>query len=211
VLLTGAGAASTVLAAACLFRLHPPELLLLLPHAAANCYLQVLALQALQPLLLVSPSLSQQHSMLLEALLADPGTPAALQLQAVTAASQMVAARPAQSQGLVLQLEQLLLRGLAAAARAGLYPTPSTTAAAEHADNDLDSPQPGQQEPVIGPKQRAESAAAAAGVGAVDVLCCAAGVYAVLLLGEKLLLAPRSWKVVAAGLLAAGRAQVGYV
>jgi hypothetical protein len=42
----------------------------------------------------------------------------------------------------------------------------------------------------------------------VDVLAGAAGVYAVLLLGEKLLLAPRSWKVVAAGLLAAGRLQV---
>jgi hypothetical protein len=171
----------------------------------------VLALQALQPLLLVSPALSQQHSTLLEALLADPCTPAALQLQAVTAASQLIAARPAQSQGLVLQLEQLLLRGLAAAAAAaGLYSTPLTTAAAEHADNALESPQPRQQEPVTGPKEHAESAAAA-GSSAVDVLCCAAGVYAVLLLGEKLLLAPRSWKVVAAGLLAAGHAQVGYV
>jgi hypothetical protein len=80
----------------------------------------------------------------------------------------------------VLQLEQLLLRGLA-------------TAAAETGSTDA------QQDNVCAVVPAAAESAAAT----VGVLSCAAGAYAVLLLGEKLLLAPRSWKVMAAGLLAA--------
>lgn len=81
--------------------------------------MQVLALQALQPLLLCSSTLSSQHSILLAALLADPSTPSALQLQAVATASELIAAAPARNQLLVQKLEQLVLQGLAAADSCG--------------------------------------------------------------------------------------------
>ncbi|KAF6254508.1 hypothetical protein COO60DRAFT_1642297 [Scenedesmus sp. NREL 46B-D3] len=179
-----------------------PVLLQLLAGPEVPTHVQVLALQALQPLLLVSPALCQQHSTLIEALLADPSTPAGLQLQAVTAAGQLIAARPAQSQGLVLQLEQLLLRGLAAAAADA-----SPAAAATRANASEQQTEHGQQPKVAQLEETTAAALVAESAGYVDVLCCAAGVYAVLLLGEKLLLAPRSWTVVAAGLAAAGQLQ----
>lgn len=75
-------------------------------HACA----QVLALQALQPLLLVCGRAAGEHMCVLVRLLAGPGTPPALQLQVVTTAGALISARPVQSRPLVKQLQQLLLR-----------------------------------------------------------------------------------------------------
>jgi hypothetical protein len=144
----------------------------------------VLALQALEPLLLVSADLSKRHSSSLAALLLPHSTglqpqPAALLLAAVGTSGRLITARPAESSVLVQHLEELMLCALAEGFSEGQL------AGAE-----------------------VPAAVAAAAAAAVPAAVAAARWYSQLLLSEKLLLTGRSWGLVAAGLLAEGRMQV---
>jgi hypothetical protein len=144
--------------------------------------MQVLALQATEPLLLVSAQLASQHSSTLAALLTGPHVPPALSLQAVATAGTLITTRPAESSILVQHLEQLLLKALATAG--------SSSSSSGRGGDD------GQQHRVQGSgmEQQQWSAAAAA--------VAAAKWYCRLLLSEKLLLTGYSWGIVAQGLLA---------
>jgi hypothetical protein len=144
----------------------------------------VLALQALEPLLLVSADLSKRHSSSLAALLLPHTTglqppPAALLLAAMGASGRLITARPAESSVLVDHLEQLMVCALADGGGDGQL------AGAEVA-----------------------TAPAAAVPAAMVAAVAAAKWYSQLLLSEKLLLTGRSWGLVAAGLLAEGPVQV---
>jgi hypothetical protein len=153
------------------------------------CWSQVLALRALQPLLLVSADMSSKHQALLSSLLGSSSTPAALQLQAVATTGAVVACRPAQHSHLVRQLEQLILYHPADSA--AICPT---TAGAEGVQASAPS--------ICRLLAHGGNATMAA------VACAAAGVYCQLLLQQKLLLAGNSWAVIANGLLADGQSQV---
>lgn len=182
----------------------------------------MLALQAFEPLLLVSTDVSKQHSSTLAALVTDSTTPPALLLQAVDTAGELTVVRPAESSLLVQHLEQLLLAVLAATCHTAAGTAADGTAAADGAFDAADGqcliqascPQTALRH-AIGTcgdaqgKQRPPAAAAAAGVvSAVAAAEAAARWYCRLLLSEKLLLTGHSWGVVAEGLLATGPLQV---
>lgn len=176
--------------------------------------MQVLALQALQPLLLCSTRLSSQHSIVIAALLADTSTPAAVQLQAVVVAGDLISAAPAYNQQLIQKLEQLLLNELnhstSSAAPAGMQAAgmqTATTQATTQAAMQATELQTAMQ--AVGMQAVATQSSSVSSKS--DVWSAAAGVYAVLLLREKLLLAATSWSVIAAGLLASQELQVWLV
>jgi len=198
---------------------YPPPL----SRPPYTCILQVLALQALQPLLLVSADASNQHSSSIAALLTDTHTPPALLLQAVSTAGALVSTRPAQSSVLVQHLEQLLLTALTAVAP-GCSSSPRGCSSlgglsARMGDGDTGTPA-GSTAACDGEKEEEDAEvvvnaakAAAAGAREYASLCAAAvaaaGWYCQLLLSEKLLLTGYSWGLVAEGLLAQGPLQVG--
>jgi hypothetical protein len=158
--------------------------------------LQVLALQAAEPLLLVSSQLASQHSSTLAALLTDPHVPSALSLQAVATAGTLITTRPAESSQLVQHLELLLLKALATA------DSSSSTSVCSSGGSGVAGQQPRAHD--IGMEQQQQWSAAAAAAAAVP----AAKWYCRLLLSEKLLLTGCSWGIVAQGLLADGPMKV---
>jgi hypothetical protein len=166
----------------------------------------VLALQALEPLLLLSADATRQHGGCIATILssaagnAAAGTPAAphplLLLQAVASAGAVVAARPAQGAPLVTLLEQLMLAALAAA---------DGPAADEPLPGEHDASDDG----AAGSRQGlAATAASTTAAGVAAAAEAAAGWYCRLLVQGKLLLTGTSWGIVAAGLTGAGQQQV---
>lgn len=158
---------------------------------------QVLALQALQPLLLVSADLSTQHNSSIAALLTAADTPAALLLQAVISAGGLISARPAESSVLVSHLETLLLNALAAVS--GNDADGCNTAPCHRRSTSASS---------TGAAARQHEGSGVSVPTAAAAVVAAARWYCHLLLSEKLLLTGYSWGVVAAGLLATGPLQV---